>query len=144
MPVMQEFKSLKEVRAYIDSMNGFHDWFLRRLEFTSHDSFDSALPPGRIISERLDVKLVFSTCSSGESGGKLSDSAITLIGARGIATLLPQRDGASFSDWGINSVEISEEKSGLLRLRVLSSIHKAGAWSPITLIDVPFETAEIV
>lgn len=141
---MQEFKTLKELREYFDSMNGFHDWFLRRLEFISHDSFDSALPPGRILSERLDVKLVFSTCNSAESGGKLSDSAISLKGARGIAALLPQRDGTSFSDWGVNEVEISEDKPGLLRLRILSSIHKAGVWSPITLIDVPFETAEII
>lgn len=141
---MREIKSLKELREYFDSMDGFHDWFLRRLEFISHDSFDSALPPGRIVSERLDVRLVFSNCSSAESGGKPCDSAITLKGARGIAALLPQREGTSFSDWGVNGVEISEDKPGLLRLRILSSIHKAGAWSPITLIDVPFETAEVI
>lgn len=140
---MRGFKSLGELQEFIDSMDGFHDWFLRRLEFTSRDSLDSARPPGRLLSERLDVTLVFSSCNFAESGGKTGDVAITLKGARGITTLLPQRDGPTFSDWGVNNVEISEDKAGLLRLRILSSIHKAGTWSPITLIDVPFETAEI-
>lgn len=144
VPVMRECKSLKELRIFIDSMNGFHDWILRRLEFISHDSPDSALPPGRIVSERLDVHLVFSTCSPGQPGGLPSESAMTLKGARGIAALLPQRDGNSFSDWGVDQVEVSDDKPGLLRLRILSSVHKAGAWSPMTLLDVPFETAEIL
>lgn len=144
MSVMQEFKSLKELQEFINSMNGFHDWFLRRLEFVSQDACDAVRPPGRILSERLDVKLVFANCESAESGRQPIDVALALRGARGIAAILPPRDGSTFSDWGINSLEVSEDKPGLLRLRILSSTHKAGAWSPITLLDVPFATAEIL
>lgn len=140
---MKVIKSLLELQEFVDSKGAFHDWFVRRLEFNSHDSFDSSSPPGRILSERLDVALILSTCSSTESGGRLSNATITLKGARGITALLPQRDGVVFSDWGVNEVEVSEDKPGLLRFRIHSSIHKGGAWSPITLIDVPFETAEV-
>ena len=140
---MQEIKSLKQLQDFIDSVNGFHDWFLRRVEFISHDSPDSERPPGRILSERLDVTLVFSNFSDAATGAP-SDVAVTLKGARGIAALLPPRDGSSFSDWGVNDVEVSEDKPGSLRLRIISSIHKAGAWSPITLVDVPFATGEVL
>ena len=138
---MREIKSLADLRQFIDSVNGFHDSILKRLEVVSNDTFDSKIPPGRILSERLDVKLVFvrqpgSTTEGGEVSLHLKD-------ARGFSTQLPAREAGAFSDWGINDTEVDEVGPGLFRLRFISSIHKGGEWVPLALLEVPFSTVEI-